>query len=99
MSCPATAGVAALILESRGPNKEITALSVRDLLQTTANPIAISKADGAPLASIAQQGAGLVNAWLAARTKVIVSPAQLLLNDSVHFAGQYVAPHHLLSKG
>jgi hypothetical protein len=87
MSCPATAGVAALILEARG-NKEVTALSVRDLLQTTANPIAKNKTDGAPWASVAQQGAGLINAWLAVRTKTIIAPAQLLLNDSANFVGE-----------
>ncbi len=84
MSCPATAGTAALILSVRG-NTKANALAVRDLLQTTANPIASSKSDGAPAASLSQQGAGLIDGYAAAHTTTIVSPGQLLLNDTAYF--------------
>lgn len=41
------------------------------------------------LASAAQQGAGLVNAYQALTTTTIFSPSQLALNDTVRLAPSY----------
>lgn len=83
MATPATAASAALVLSVRGRNKAV-ALAMRDLLQTTAQPVSSSHTDGDPFQTLAQQGAGLVNVFNAVHTTTIVSPGQLLLNDTTH---------------
>jgi subtilisin family serine protease len=89
MATPAVAGAAALILQARGKNKA-TALAVRDLLQTTASPVKSDISGTGLYASLAHQGAGLINAYNAARAKTIVTPGQFHLNDTNYFKKKYV---------
>ncbi|KAJ3107300.1 hypothetical protein HDU97_004439 [Phlyctochytrium planicorne] len=89
MSSPYTAGVAALLLQAYGRNKP-TFDEFRTLLQNTAN---YAKKYGTDLIdSVAYQGAGLINAYQAAKAKTSVYPSRLGLNDT-----QYTQQHYSLT--
>jgi subtilisin family serine protease len=87
MATPFIAGSSALILSVRGKNPA-TARSVRNLLETTAQFVPSSHTDGDPLQTVSQQGAGLINAFDAVHTTTIVTPGELLLNDTTFFRGR-----------
>jgi hypothetical protein len=89
MATPFFAGTAALLVQAKGKSVSL-ALSARDLFQTTANPVVAARTDGAPLHTVTQQGAGLINAYKAVHTTTIVTPGELLLNDTAHFAPEQV---------
>ncbi|KZV93701.1 subtilisin-like protease [Exidia glandulosa HHB12029] len=84
MATPFTAGSAALILQAKGKG---SARSIRTLLQTTAKTIPSSLTDAAPPQTLAQQGAGLINVNDAIHFTTLVTPGELLLNDTAHFKG------------
>ena len=93
MAAPYVAGVAALLLQSRedlrsAPPAE-RSIRVHDLLESTASyvhPLPINAtSSGGELQTVAQQGAGLIDAYAALRTTSIVHPGEFLLNDTVHF--------------
>ncbi|KAK0476786.1 pyrolysin [Armillaria novae-zelandiae] len=84
MATPFTAGAAALILQSKGKGAKV-GLAVRDLLQTTASPVLSEHTEGSLLQTATQQGAGLIQVDRAVHTTTIVTPAQLLLNDTANF--------------
>ncbi|KAJ7045889.1 subtilisin-like protease, partial [Mycena alexandri] len=86
MATPFMAGSSALLLSVKGKSPAVakTALS---LFESTSKPLSSSHTDGAPLQTVTQQGAGLVNVHDAIFATTIISPAELLLNDSAHFAG------------
>ncbi|KIO30673.1 hypothetical protein M407DRAFT_20206 [Tulasnella calospora MUT 4182] len=83
MATPFVAGVAALILQKQGRSKK-NALGIRGLLESTGEPVPVSKKPTEPLQTLAQAGAGLLNAYEAAHTKTIVTPTELHLNDTAH---------------
>ncbi|KIO16473.1 hypothetical protein M407DRAFT_33879 [Tulasnella calospora MUT 4182] len=83
MATPFTAGVAALILQKQGRSKK-NALGIRGLLESTAEPVPMSKKSTEPLQTLAQAGAGLLKAYEAVHTKTIVTPTELHLNDTAH---------------
>lgn len=86
MATPFTAGTAALILQAT--NKSSAAIQgMRDLLQTTANPVPSNITEGAPWQTLSWQGMGLIQADAAINARTWVSPAQLLLNDTANFNG------------
>jgi subtilisin family serine protease len=87
MATPFTAGAAALILQARGKGSA-TALGMRDLLQSTAASISRSHTDGDLYQTASQQGAGLIQVYDAIKTKTIVTPGQLTLNDTEYFNQQ-----------
>jgi hypothetical protein len=78
------AGVTALLFGVKGTSPAV-GLAARDLFQTTAQKVPSSKTDGDPLQTLTQQGAGLVDAFHALTTDIIVTPGQFVLNDSAHF--------------
>lgn len=84
MATPFVAGAVALILQSRGKCTEV-GLAVRDLLQTTASPVLSETIEGSLLQTATQQGAGLIQVNRAVHIRTIVTPAQLLLNDTANF--------------
>lgn len=84
MATPYLAGVSALLFQAKGTSKEV-ALGARSLFQNTANPIYESKNESAPLHTLAQAGAGLVNAYAVVHTTTLASPGQLQLNDTANF--------------
>jgi hypothetical protein len=112
MSTPFVAGAAALILESLGTTPDV-ARTIQRILQTTAASVASSHTDGAPLQTVAQQGAGLIQVDRAINMKTTVSPGQIALNDTEHFKAKYIVrfslsaglaeqslsqPHHLYNE-
>ncbi|KAF8149470.1 pyrolysin [Crassisporium funariophilum] len=86
MATPFAAGSSALLLSVKGKSSAVTN-SARTLFETTANRVPSSKTDGDPLQTVTQQGAGLINVFNAIHATTIVSPGELILNDTAHFRG------------
>lgn len=86
MATPFIAGSAALLFSVKG-NAANVGLTARALFETTAQPVSSSHTDGDPLQTLTQQGAGLINAFNAIHTTTIISPGELILNDTAHFRG------------
>lgn len=86
MATPFVAGVSALLLTAKGKSADV-AKGARDLFETTSNRIPSSLTDGALPHTLTQAGAGLINAYKALHTTTIVSPGELILNDTAHFKG------------
>ncbi|KAF8070083.1 pyrolysin [Lyophyllum atratum] len=84
MATPFVAGSAALVLSVKGKS-EAVARGLRTLFETTAQRVPSSHTDGDPLQTVTQQGAGLINVFKAIHTTTIVSPGELILNDTAHF--------------
>lgn len=84
MSTPFIAGSAALVLSVKGVTPQI-GLATRDLLESTANYVPSRPTEGSLLQTAIQQGAGLVNVFRAIHTTTILSPAELVLNDTTYF--------------
>ncbi|KXN90796.1 Minor extracellular protease vpr [Leucoagaricus sp. SymC.cos] len=83
MATPFTAGSAALILQTRGKTAEV-ARGVRSLLESTGQRVPSSKTDGDPLQTLTQQGAGLLGVFNAVHAETIISPTELIINDTAH---------------
>ncbi|KAF7797605.1 hypothetical protein EIP86_008805 [Pleurotus ostreatoroseus] len=88
MATPFMAGVSALLFGLKGKSAEV-GTTARTLFETTAQLVGSSHTDGDPLQTVAQQGAGLVDAFKALTTDIIVSPGELLTNDTAHFVGEH----------
>lgn len=86
MAAPFLAGSSALLLQAKGKSSDV-ARNVRTIFETTAQKIASSKDDGAPLQALTAQGAGLINVYNAVHYTTAVSPGEILLNDTTHFKG------------
>jgi len=88
MACPFVAGVAALVLNANGKNFE-TATGMKKLLQNTAGYVPSTQLDDSPLTTVAQQGAGMVNAYHAVSVQSVISADELLLNDTASYGNNY----------
>ena len=86
MSTPHAAGSAALLLQSLGKG---CGSEMRRLLTTTAQPLPVSHASD-DLQTVAQQGSGQLNVWDAANMKTLVSPGEILLNDTQYFDSDHI---------
>lgn len=84
MATPFIAGVSALLFGVKG-NSAAVGTTARTLFETTAQRVSSSHTDGDPLQSVAVQGGGLVDAFTALTTDIVVSPGEFLLNDTAHF--------------
>lgn len=84
MATPFFAGTVALLFQAKGKAISV-AYGARDLFETTASPLVTARANGAPLHTVTQQGAGLIQAYKAIHTTTIISPGELLLNDTANF--------------
>jgi len=84
MATPFVAGVSALLFKAKGISVDV-AKGARDLFETTSNRIPSSHTDGALPHTLTQAGAGLIDAYKALHTTTIVSPGELILNDTAHF--------------
>ncbi|KAK2057856.1 subtilase [Colletotrichum caudatum] len=84
MACPQVAGIIALIAEVR---KTLDPPTIEHLLSAHANPVKFNDGTGpgALLAPTAQQGAGLVQAYDAAHSSILLSHSSLAFNDTDHF--------------
>ncbi|KAF5357287.1 hypothetical protein D9758_005834 [Tetrapyrgos nigripes] len=88
MATPFMAGAAALFLSTKQLSGDVP-ITVRTVLQTTAQPILSNNTGSDLLQTAAQQGAGLVNVFNAIHYETLLSPGEFLLNDSAHFNGQH----------
>lgn len=89
MAAPHVASIYALIKEARG---SIDPKTIRSLLSSTAKPqapIGSGNNTNGILASVAQQGAGLVQAYDAAHSTIVISSDGIALNDSDNFVGTH----------
>ena len=86
MATPFMAGTSALLLTVRGKTAAVSK-AARDIFETTASKIPSSLTDADPLNTLTQAGAGLVNAYKAIHATTLVSPGELVLNDTAHFKG------------
>ncbi|KAF9010760.1 pyrolysin [Cyathus striatus] len=84
MATPFVAGSAALLLSVKGTSASV-AKGARTLFETTAQTISSSHTDGDPLQTVTQQGSGLINVFDAIHATTIVSPGELILNDTAHY--------------
>ncbi|KAK0532439.1 hypothetical protein OC834_002597 [Tilletia horrida] len=85
MATPFISGSTAMFRSIKGNSAE-TALSLRDILATTANPLAFSK-NVSTLETTVRQGGGLVDVYRAVKSVSRVSPGIINLNDTANFAG------------
>lgn len=85
MACPMAAAVYALIMNVRGTKDPKT---IENLLSATAKPNLFRRDGVSPgfLAPVAQQGAGLIQAWDAAHATTLLSVSSISFNDTDHFA-------------
>ncbi|PVH73022.1 subtilisin-like protease [Cadophora sp. DSE1049] len=85
MATPFVAGVVALYMQAKG--RGINPKVINSALAATANPLNFN--DGTKnstfLASVAQQGSGLVDAYQMVRGGIAISEANLALNDTANF--------------
>ncbi|EEB89297.1 hypothetical protein MPER_12621, partial [Moniliophthora perniciosa FA553] len=84
MATPFVAGSAALVLAVKGRSADVVA-GMRTLFETTAKPLASNHSEDVPLQTLTQQGAGLINVFDALQTTTVVSPSELVINDTAHF--------------
>ncbi|KAE8231044.1 hypothetical protein CF326_g3943 [Tilletia indica] len=84
-SIPMVAGLYASYRSAKGTGD--TSEELRSIFASTASPVTVSKSSPV-LASVAEQGGGLVNIHNAINSITRVSPHALHLNDTVHFNGQ-----------
>jgi hypothetical protein len=88
MATPYVAGAAALLIETKGASKDVS-LAARDMLQTTSHAIRQSTNETDLLQTASVQGAGLIDAYSMVHYKTVVTPGQLLLNDTANFKGRH----------
>ncbi|KAK0476848.1 subtilisin-like protease [Armillaria novae-zelandiae] len=86
MATPFVAGCAALLLNVKGKDPSI-GKRARTLFETTATLVSSSHTDGDPWQTVTQQGAGLINVYNAVYSTTVVSPGELILNDTANFQG------------
>lgn len=88
MSCPLAAGIYALLSEARGT---FDPLVLQNVLAATAKPapVNINKVVGPQLAPVAQQGAGLLQAYDAAYAVTVLSESGLAFNDTVRLVDKH----------
>ncbi|PPQ89471.1 hypothetical protein CVT25_011997 [Psilocybe cyanescens] len=84
MATPFVAGVSGLLLSVKGKSPAV-AKSARTLFETTSSKIASSNTDRDPWHTVTQAGAGLIQAYNAIHAQTIVSPGELILNDTANF--------------
>ncbi|CAD6590848.1 MAG: hypothetical protein TREMPRED_005902 [Tremellales sp. Tagirdzhanova-0007] len=88
-ACAFTSGSVALYLNAKGVNN-VTPKKVREALQFSAIQVPVT-VSGSDLESVAAQGAGKIQIFDAINSGTIVSPTELLLNDTAYFQGiQYI---------
>lgn len=84
MATPFAAGVAALMMQQ---HPDWDAATIRNVLATTCNPMQYSDNSTTVydfLAPVAQQGGGLVDAYRAVNTEVVVDVPSLSFNDTAN---------------
>ncbi|CEL53477.1 Minor extracellular protease vpr OS=Bacillus subtilis (strain 168) GN=vpr PE=1 SV=1 [Rhizoctonia solani AG-1 IB] len=89
MATPFVAGSAALLFQLRGKTAA-TAKVARTLFENTAIPVQQTTANTSLLETASHQGAGLIQVYDAIHASGILTPAELLLNDTANFKGTQI---------
>ncbi|CAG8827190.1 12425_t:CDS:1, partial [Gigaspora rosea] len=87
MAAAYMSGTVALFLQARGKTDP---KRVRDIFQTTSRPLLMKNLEQESLGMIhstAKQGGGLINAFNAVKSELLITPGKLALNDTPHFNG------------
>ncbi|TFK18826.1 peptidase [Coprinopsis marcescibilis] len=84
MATPFIAGSAALALSVKGANPDNNR-GIRTVLESTAQFVKGNDSESALFQTAIMQGAGLVDVYRAVHATTLVSPGELLLNDTTHF--------------
>ena len=87
MAAPYVAGSAALLLaadlKANGVVKDY-----KTLFETTSKIMPVTKDDDGSFDTVIKAGAGLIDVYKAIHSKTLVSPGELILNDTAHFQGK-----------
>ena len=86
MSSPHIAGIAALLIKAKGKG---VAKNIRTLLQTTSTVVPETLDEHSRPHTLTQAGAGLANIYNAIRYETVVTPGELLLNDTAYWRKQH----------
>ena len=86
MAAPFVAGSSALLFQSKGKGSSV-GKSARTLFETTAKGVPSSHNTSATLQTLTQQGAGLIQVYNAIHYETVVTPGEIILNDTAHFNG------------
>ncbi|KAF0400559.1 subtilisin-like protein [Gigaspora margarita] len=87
MAAAYMSGSVALFLQARGKTDP---KRIRDIFQTTSRPLLMKNLQQQSLGMIhttAKQGGGLINAFDAVKSELLITPGKLALNDTPHFNG------------
>ncbi|KND00056.1 uncharacterized protein SPPG_04400 [Spizellomyces punctatus DAOM BR117] len=86
MATPYVAGTVALFVQARG---KLDTELVKAYFQNNAKPVHVSNKgdDATRFASVAQQGAGLVDIFETINTRTLIQPSRIALNDTLHHNG------------
>jgi hypothetical protein len=99
MATPYVAGCIALLMEARGKGK-VTPAEIKSLLSTTATPNVFHDGVTASpfLASVAQQGGGLIDAYKLVHTTTKFNVSTIAFNDTEHIAPAYIRINNTASE-
>jgi hypothetical protein len=92
-ACAFAAGAAALYLNAKGA-VNVSPKTVREAFEFSATQLPVSVSDST-LESVAAQGAGKIQIYDAINAATVVSPTELLLNDTAYFQSlQYITVYN-----
>jgi hypothetical protein len=99
MATPYVAGCIALLMEARGKGK-VTPAEIKSLLSTTSTPNVFHDGVTASpfLASVAQQGGGLIDAYKLVHTTTKFNVSTIAFNDTEHIAPAYIRINNTASE-
>ncbi|QRW22547.1 pyrolysin [Rhizoctonia solani] len=89
MATPFVAGSSALLLQIKGKTAT-TAKLARTLFENTAIPVQQTTSNTSLLETASHQGAGLIQVYDAIHTTGVLTPAELLVNDTANFKGTQI---------
>ena len=87
MATPYVAGSAALLLAVKGKSKAVMK-GVRTLFETTSKMLPVARDDAGVFDTVSKAGAGLLDVYSAIHATTLISPGELVLNDTVNFKGR-----------
>ncbi|KAI0713864.1 hypothetical protein C8Q76DRAFT_796784 [Earliella scabrosa] len=89
MATPSIASVSALLFKVHGTFAAI-GRSARNLFKSTAQRLLLSHTEGEPLQTVTQLGAGLIDVFKAIHADVVVSPMELITDDTAPFCALHM---------
>jgi len=87
MATPYVAGSAALLLAVKGKSK-VVMKGVRTLFETTSKMLPVTRDDAGVFDTVSKAGTGLLDVYSAIHATTLVSPGELVLNDTANFKGR-----------